>query len=169
MQSGATYPKLKRKLQYCDVCGTLLPAPGYFCIQCDPPEPPEPYPDKGLNKFQTFIRITLLGSIFIVVAVTKLDIKLQDLIPKEAIKEAPLKVAKDKDFKLLFKVNVSFANLRDKPSTKTGKILYVLTRDTQVEVLDQKGKWSKITARTEPGKPPHIGWIGSKLLDSEIK
>ncbi len=168
-QGSVTYPNLKRRLQYCDVCGSLLPAPGFFCVKCDPPQPPEPHPEKGLNAFQAFIRITLLGLIFIVVAVVKLEINLQDLIQKETTKEIPLKIAKDKDFKLLFKVNVSFANLRDKPNTKTSKILYVLTRGTQVEVLDQKGKWSKISTKPEPGKPSRRGWIGSKLLDSEIK
>lgn len=166
---STTYPNIKRKHQYCDTCGTLLPAPGFFCVKCDPPEPPEPDPERGLNVSQTFLRITLLTLIFAVIAVIKLEINLQNLIPQEVAKEATLKVAEDEDFKLLFKVNVSFANLRDRPSTKTSKILYVLTRGTQVEVLETKGKWSRISSKPEPGKPVRTGWIGSKLLDSEIK
>ncbi len=167
--SSTTYPNMKRQHQYCDVCGSLLPAPGFFCVQCGPPQPPEPDPEKGLNASQTFLRIALLTLIFIVVVMVKLEFNLKDFLPQEIITEAPLKVAEDEDFKLLFKVKVSFANLRDKPSTKTGKIIFVLTQGTQVEILEKKGKWSKIRSKPGSGEQARTGWIGNKLLDSEIK
>jgi hypothetical protein len=167
--NSTTYHNMKRKHQYCDVCGTLLPAPGYFCVQCDPPEPPNPDPEKGLNFSQAFLRISLLILIFIIVAVVRLEIDLQNLVPKEVASEAPLKVAEDEDFKLLFKVKVSFANLRDKPNSKTSKILFVLSKGTSVEVLEKKGKWSKIRSNPGPGEKARTGWLASKLLDSEIK
>jgi SH3-like domain-containing protein len=151
------------------VCGTLLPAPGFFCVLCEPPEPPEPNPEKGLNTFQTFLRIALLVLIFIVVVVVKLEINLQDPLPQVVANEVPLKVAEDEDFKLIFLVKVKLANLRDKPNLKTSKIISKLTQGTQVEIINKTEKWSKI--RTKPGKneKTRIGWVGSKLLDSEIK
>ncbi len=164
-----TYPNMKRRYQYCDTCGTLLPTPGFYCVQCEPPVPPEPDPEKGLNVSQASLRIALLTLIFIVVAVFKLEINLQNLFQKAATAEAPLKVAEDEDFELFFKVKVSFANLRDKPSTKKGKILFVLTQGAQVEVLEKKGKWSKIRSKPRAGEQVRTGWVGNKLLDSEIK
>ena len=166
---STTYPQMKRKHQYCDVCGTLLPAPGFFCVLCEPPEPLESNPEKGLNIFQTFLRIALLVLIFIVIVVVKLEINLQDRLPQEVAYEAPLKVAEDEDFKLIFLVKVKLANLRDKPNLKTSKIIYKLTQGTQVEIINKTEKWSKI--RTKPGKDEQarVGWIGSKLLDSKIK
>lgn len=146
-----------------------MPAPGYFCTQCDPPEAPEPDPEKGLNVSQTFLRIALLTLIFIVVAMIKLEIDPQTLFPETVKEEAPLNIAEDEDFKLYFKVKVSLANLRDKPSSKTGKILNVLTQGTQVEVLEKKGPWSKIRTKPIPGDQIRTGWVGSKLIDSEIK
>ena len=167
--NSTTYPNLKRKHQYCDVCVTLLPAPGFFCIKCDPPEPPDPDPEKGLIASQASLRIVLLILVFIVVAVVRLEIDLQNLAPEEVASEASLKVAEDEDFKLLFKVKVSFANLRDKPNTKTSKIIFVLSKGTPVEVLEKKGNWSKIRSNPRPGEESRTGWLASKLLDSEIK
>jgi len=167
--NSTTYPNMKRKHQYCDVCGTLLPAPGFFCVQCDPPVPPDPDPEKGLNVSQASLRIVILILIFIAVAVVRLEIDLGNLVPQEVVSEVPLKVAEDEDFKLLFKVKVSFANLRDKPNTKTSKIIFVLSKDTSVEVLEKKGNWSKIRSNPKPGEKSRTGWLASKLLDSEIK
>jgi len=167
--NSTTYPNLRRKHQYCDVCVTLLPAPGFFCVKCDPPEPPDPDPEKGLIASQASLRIVLLILVFIVVAVVRLEIDLQNLAPEEVASEASLKVAEDEDFKLLFKVKVSSANLRDKPNTKTSKIIFVLSKGTPVEVLEKKGNWSKIRSNPRPGEESQTGWLASKLLESEIK
>ena len=80
-----------------------------------------------------------------------------------------LKVAEDEDFKLFFKVKVNFANLRDKPNIKTSKVIFVMSKGTPVEVLEKKGKWSKIRLNPKPGEEARTGWLASKLLDSEIK
>ena len=167
--NSTTYPNLKRKHQYCDVCVTLLPAPGFFCIKCDPPEPPDPDPEKGLIASQASLRIVLLVLVFIVVAVVKLEIDFQNLASGEKASEVPLKVLEDKDFKLLFKVKVISANLRNIPNTKGSKIISVLSKGTPVEVLEKKDRWSKIRSNTNPEEEPLTGWIASKLLDSEIK
>jgi len=146
-----------------------LPAPGFFCIKCDPPEPPDPDPEKGLIASQASLRIVLLILVFIVVAVVRLEIDLQNLAPEDVASEASLKVAEDEDFKLLFKVKVSFAKVHDKPNTKTSKIIFVLSKGTPVEVLEKKGNWSKIRSNPRQGEETRTGWLASKLLDSEIK
>ena len=167
--SRASYPNMKRNCQYCDSCGTLLPAPGFFCVLCDPPEPPEPDPEKGLNFSQAYLRITLLTLVFIVVAVFKLEINPLNLFHDSGTDEVPLQVAEDEDYKIFFKVNASFANLRNEPNTKTSTILFVLIQGTQVEILEKKGKWSKIRSNPGPKAPSRTGWLVSKLIVSEIK
>jgi len=167
--SKTSYPNTKREYQYCDTCGSLLPAPGFFCIQCDPPEPPEPDPEKGLNFSQAYLRITLLVLIFMVVVVVKLEINPLSLFHDLSTDEVPLQVAEDEDYEMFFKVNVSFANLRDAPNTKTSTILFVLTQGTEVEILEKKGKWSKIRSKPKAKDSPRTGWLASKLIDSEIK
>ena len=166
---STTYPQMKRKHQYCDVCGTLLPAPGFFCVLCEPPEPPESNPEKGLNTFQTFLRIALLVLIFIVVVAVKLEINLQDHFSQEVVNEVPLKVVEDEDFKIIFLIKVKLANLRDKPNLKTSKIISTLTQGTQVEIINKTEKWSKIRTKPKKNEKAMVGWVGSKLLDSEIK
>ena len=167
--SRASYPNTKRSYEYCDSCGTLLPAPGFFCVRCDPPEPPEPDPEKGLNVSQAYLRIALLTLVFIVIAVVKLEINPLNLFLDSGTDEVSLQVAEDEDYEIFFKVNVSFANLRNKPNTKTSTILFVLTQGTQVEILEKKGKWSKIRSKPGPKEPARTGWLASKLIDSEIK
>ena len=83
--------------------------------------------------------------------------------------EASLQVAEDEDYKIFFKVNVSFANLRDAPNINTSTILWVLTRGTQVEILEKKGKWTKIRSIPRAKEPSFTGWVASVLLVSEIK
>ncbi|MBT5633144.1 MAG: SH3 domain-containing protein [Nitrospina sp.] len=167
--SMSPYPKTKREYQYCDSCGTLLPAPGFYCIQCNPPEHPEPDPEKGMGFSQACLRIFLLVLVFVVVAVFKLGIDSTVLFQKMDEQEVPLKVAKDEDYKMVFKVNVSFANLRNEPNTKTSTILFVLTQGTEVEVLEKKGKWSKIRSKSNQKEKSRTGWLVNRLLDSEIK
>ena len=80
-----------------------------------------------------------------------------------------MKVVEDEEYRIFFKTNVSFTNLRDAPNTKTSTILFVLTQGTQVEILEKKGKWSKIRSKPGPKEPARTGWLASKLIDSEIK
>jgi hypothetical protein len=163
------YPKIKRRYQYCDTCGTLLPAPGFYCINCSPPVGPESEYGKGLSLSQACLRITLLGLIFVVIIYFKLGLDLPSLTLNPVHEEIPLKEAVDEDYKIVFKVNVSFANLRNEPNLKTSTIIFVVKKGTQVEILDKKGKWSKIRTHPKPGEKARTGWLSNKLLDSEIK
>jgi hypothetical protein len=167
--SATPYQNMKSKYQYCDSCGSLLPAPGFFCVKCDPPVHPELNPEKGLHFTQVCLRITLLTLAFLAVAIFKLDIKLISLLPDKSTHEMPLKIAEDEDYKMFYKVKVRFANLRDEPNSKTSTILFVLKKDTQVEILDKKDKWSKIRSKPQAGNKARTGWLANSLLESEIK
>jgi hypothetical protein len=169
-KSTLYYPKTKRRYQYCDTCGTLLPAPGFYCVLCAPPEASKTDFEKGLSFSQSCLRITLLTLIFMVVALFQLNIDpVQMIQEQDVVVENPLKIAEDEDYKIVFKVNVGFANLRDEPNSTTSTIIFVITKGTRVEILDKKGKWSKIRTHPRPGDQARTGWLANSLLGSEIK
>ena len=80
-----------------------------------------------------------------------------------------MKVAEDEDFKVFFKINTGLVNLRSLPNMKTSKIIGTLVMGAQVEVLGTEGVWSKVKLKPQAGEEPITGWVGTKLLDSEIK
>ncbi len=158
----------ERRYLYCDSCNSLLPAPGYYCVQCDPPQGPEPDIEGELKFSQAMLRISLLTLLFLVTAVFKLDLPLVDIFSSRA-QEEPMKVAEDEDFKVFFKVNTGMVNLRSLPNMKTSKIIGSLMMGDQVEVLGAERVWSKVKLKPQAGEEPKTGWIATKLLDSEIK
>ena len=160
--------KPERKYLYCDTCDSLLPAPGYYCVQCEPPQGPELESQGELKFSQAMLRITLLTLIFLIIAVVKLDIELNDVL-LSSVQETPLKVAEDEDFKIFFNVNTRLANLRSLPNMKNSKIIDTLKMGDQVEVLGAERAWSKVKFKPQMGEGSKIGWIATKLLDSEIK
>jgi hypothetical protein len=158
----------ERKYLYCDSCNSLLPSPGYYCVQCEPPQGPDSDLEGDLKLSQALLRISLLTLLFLVVAVFKLDIKLVDVF-LFSVQETPMKIAEDEDFKVFFKVNTGLVNLRSLPNMKTSKIIGSLVMGAQVEVLGTERGWSKVKLKPQAGENPKIGWIATKLLDSEIK
>ncbi|MFT4578908.1 MAG: hypothetical protein ACI9UO_001735 [Nitrospinales bacterium] len=158
----------ERKYLYCDSCNSLLPAPGYYCVQCEPPQGPELESEGELKFSQAMLRISLLTLLFLLIAVFKLDIKLMHIFSSSA-QETPMKIAEDEDFKIFFKVNTGLVNLRSLPNMKTSKILGSLVMGAQVEVLGAERGWSKVKLKVQTGEEPNMGWIATKLLDSEIK
>ena len=160
--------KTERKYLYCYSCNSLLPAPGYYCVQCEPPQGPELESQGELKFSQAMLRISLLTLMFLIVAVFKLDVKLKDVFTSSE-QETPLKIAEDEDFKVFFKVNTMLANLRNLPNMKNSKIIDSLEMGTQVEVLGAERGWSKVKFKPQVGEGIKIGWIATKLLDSKIK
>ena len=158
----------ENKYLYCDSCNSLLPAPGFYCVQCDPPQGPSSVSEGDLTFFQAILRIVLLILLFLAIAVVKLDIYLMEgssPIPKET----PLKIAEDEDFKIFFKVNTRLANLRNLPNVKTSEIIDTINMGTQVEVVGAESGWSKVIYKSSPEIKAKTGWIATRLLDSEIK
>ena len=158
----------ERKYLYCDSCNSLLPAPGYYCVQCEPPQGPGSDSEGDLKFSQAMLRICLLTLLFLVIAFYKLDVKLMDSF-SSSVQEIPLKVSEDKDFKVFFKVNTRMVNLRNLPNMKTSKIIGSLRMGDQVEVLGEDRVWSNVKIKPQAGEEAKIGWIAKKLLDSEIK
>jgi hypothetical protein len=160
--------KPERKYLYCDSCNSLLPVPGYYCVQCEPPQGPELESQDELKFSHAMLRIILLILIFLVVVFFKMDIKLKDIFSSSE-QETLLKVSEDKDFKVYFKVNTRMANLRSLPNIKNSKIIDSLKMEDQVEVLGIERGWSKVKFKQQVGEGTKIGWIATKLLDSKIK
>ena len=158
----------EKKYLYCDSCNSLLPAPGFYCVQCEPPQGPELESEGDLTFSQAALRILLLTTLFLGIAVVKLDKYFMNVVSPEK-KEVTLKLAEDEDFKLIFKVNTRLANLRNLPKIKTSKIIGTLKMGTQVEVVDAEGDWSKVIFKPGPGVEQKTGWIATKLLKSEIR
>ena len=166
LNSFANEPE--RKYLYCDSCNSLLPAPGYYCVQCEPPQGPGSDSEGELKFSQAMLRISLLTLLFLVIAFYKLDLKLMNGF-SFSVQEIPLKVSEDKDFKVFFKVNRKIVNLRNLPKMKTSKIIGSLRMGDQVELLGVDRVWSNVKLKPQAGEEPKIGWIATKLLDSEIK
>ena len=132
----------------CDTCSSLLPTPGFYCEQCEPPSGPASIMEGELTFYQAMLRISLLILLFLVIAIFKLDINVAD--------------------ELTF--NKKEAKLRSVPNSKTSKIIDTLSMGTQVEILHEMHRgWSKVKYRMESGDQYKIGWIATKLLSSEIK
>ena len=166
LNSFANEPE--RKFLYCDSCNSLLPAPGYYCVQCEPPQGPGSDSEGELKFSQAMLRISLLTLLFLVIAFYKLDLKLMNGF-SFSVQEIPLKVSEDKDFKVFFKVNTKMANLRNLPKMKTSKIIGSLRMGDQVELLGVDRVWSNVKLKPQAGEEAKTGWIATKLLDSEIK
>ena len=158
----------EKKFFYCDTCNSLLPAPGFYCVQCDPPQGPSVESEGTLTFSQAALRIVLITILFLAIAFVKLDKYIMKVV-SSAEKEVQIKLAEDEDFKLIFKVNTRLANLRNLPKIKTSKIIGTLKMGTQVEVVDAEGDWSKVIFKPGPGVEQKTGWIATKLLKSEIR
>ena len=158
----------EHKYLYCDTCNSILPASGLFCVQCDPPEGPILVPEGVLTFPQAMLRIALLTLLFLIIAVFKLDINMMEVLPINQ-GETQIKVAEDEDFKIVFRVNVVLANIRNLPNMKTSRIIDSIPMGTQVMVNGVEGDWSKIKYSLEPNGNLKTGWIATRLLDSEIK
>ena len=159
----------EKKYFYCDTCSSLLPAPGLYCVQCEPPSAPNSNIEDQLTFSQAMLRISLLVLLFLVIAIFKLDINIVDeLIYNQ--KDTKLKIADDEDFKLFYKINTGLANVRSLPNAKSSKIIATLPMGTQVEILHEMHRgWSKVKYKIEIGDQYKTGWIATKLLSSEIK
>ena len=153
---------------YCDTCNSIMPPPGFFCIQCGPPNGPVAVAEGELTFLKMILRVTLLALLFLIVAIFKLDINVMEVLPINQ-GETQIKVADDEKFKIIFRVNVVLANIRNLPNIKTSKKIDRIPMGTQVKVNRVEGDWSKIKYSLEPNGNLKTGWIATRLLDSEIK
>ena len=153
---------------YCGTCSSRIPSPGFFCIQCGPPEGPVEAIEGELTFSKMILRVTLLILLFLIIAVFKLDINMTEVLSINH-DEKQMEVADDDDFKIIFKVNTGLANIRNLPNMQTSKIIDSIPIGTQVMVNGIEGGWSKIKYSHELNDNLKTGWIATRLLDSEIK
>ena len=153
---------------YCGTCNSPIPAPGFFCVQCGPPDGPVAVQEGQLTFFKMILRVTLLTLLFLIIAIFKLDINVIEVLSNNQ-DETKIKVTEDEEFKIVFKVNAVMANIRSLPNIKTSTIIDKIPKSTQVMVNGVEGDWSKIKYRAEIGGNFKTGWIATRLLDSEIK
>ena len=155
-------------IAHCDVCQTRLPPNGLFCSECGPPLPPGEEPEEvGTTPEQAFLRICALLTLFLAVAVVKLDISFDSLFFSSTDEEwieplTDMGRPQDGDFQIIHSVNSPYANVRAKPSLKS-TIITVVEQGMRLEILEDNGRWSKIRVF---GK---TGWISNKLLKSEVR
>lgn len=153
----------------CFICQAPLPPKALFCPNCGPPAPAEEDPEEGISFGQAFARIFLLVLLFGVIAVYKLDISVTQMIKETFTGTQPVPAAtetleeEEPDFKTIYVVNVSAANVRDKGSMEGSKILFVLERGSEVEILERGEEWSKI--KIGEGS----GFIANSLLVAKIQ
>ena len=160
--------KPEYKKLYCNTCNSIMPPPGFFCIQCGPPDGPVAVTEGELTFSKMILRVTLLILLFLLVAIFKLDINMMEVLSINQ-GETQIKVPKDEDFKIIFKINTGLANIRNLPNMKTGKIIDSIPIGTQVMVNGIQGNWSKIKYSPELNGNQKTGWIATRFLDSEIK
>ena len=152
----------------CDSCNSILPAPGFFCVQCEPPQGPGTIIDEELTFFQAILRISLLILLFINIAVFKLDINIDKWLIGVGDQKETQKKAADDDFKIFFKINTGLANVRNLPNLQTSKILTSLPMGTRVEIIHEMSRgWSKVKYKFGSSEKYRTGWIATKLLSSE--
>jgi len=138
--------KPEYKKLYCNTCNSIMPPPGFFCIQCGPPDGPVAFAEGKLTFSKMILRVTLLVLLFLVVAIFKLDINVLEVLPINQ-DETQIKVPEDEDFKIIDSIPIG----------------------TQVMVNGVQGDWSKIKYGPEFNGKLKTGWIATRFLDSEIK
>lgn len=150
---------------YCVSCNQPLPPGAAFCEYCGPPILPENIPEAGMSFGDAFKKIALLTLIFagIVVYKTGWDYRtLFDTPGQAATEEQAREIPKDDDYQLIHFVNVSFANIREKPSGQS-KIIAGAGKGERLIVLEKGQQWTQVDLGGE------TGWIATRLLSSSIE
>ena len=150
---------------YCISCNKALPPGAAFCEHCGPPAPPEEIPESRTSFWGAMIKICLLTLIFAVVVAYKTGWNYQEFFERTANTPVALpeqEVPQDEDYQLIHYVNVSFANIREKP-TKKSKIIGGAGKGERLIILEKGEHWSQVDMG---GKK---GWVATRLLSSSIE
>ncbi len=150
---------------YCISCNKPLPRGAAFCAHCGPPVLPEEVPESGMTFWQTMKKISLLTLVFAALVAYKVDWDYQSFfggITETLVEEKAQDIPEDEDYQLIHYVNVSFANIRDKPS-KQSKIIGGAGKGEHLIILERGENWTQVDMG---GKK---GWIATRLLSSSIE
>lgn len=150
---------------YCISCNRPLPAGAVFCEHCGPPIQPEGIPESGMTFWQAMKKIALLTLLFVVLVAYKTNwdyMAFFDDVMETPVEEKVQEVPKDDDYQLIHYVNVSFANIREKPS-KQSKIIGGAGKGEHLIILEKREHWTQVDMG---GKK---GWIATRLLSTSIE
>ena len=150
---------------YCVSCNQPLPPGAAFCEHCGPPILPENIPEPGMSFWAALKKIALLTLVFVGIVAYKTgwDYKafFKDAVTATA-EEPAQEIPKDDDYQLVHYVNVSFANIREKPSGQS-KIIAGAGQGERLIVLEKGDQWTQVDLGGEKG------WIATRLLSSSIE
>jgi hypothetical protein len=150
---------------YCISCNKPLPAGAAFCEHCGPPIRPEDTPESEMSFWQAMKKISLLTLLFAVLVAYKADWDYKaffDNAVETPVEEKAQDIPKDEDYQLIHYVNVSFANIREKPS-KQSKIVGGAGKGEHLVILEKREHWTQIDMG---GKK---GWVATRLLSTSIE
>ncbi|MDH5457215.1 MAG: SH3 domain-containing protein [Nitrospinota bacterium] len=150
---------------YCISCNKPLSPGAAFCEHCGPPVRPGETPESGTTFWQAMTKITLLTLVFAVLVAYKTnwdyEVFFEDVIEAPS-KEKAQEIPEDEDYQLFHYVNVSFANIREKPDKKS-KIVGGAGKGERLTILEKRDDWAQVDMG---GKK---GWVATRLLSSSIE
>ena len=151
---------------YCISCDKPLPPRAAFCEHCGPPVLPGEVPESRTSLWLALIKIALMTLVFAGIIAYKAGWDYQEFFDKalvvpasEPVQEVP---EDDEDYHLIHYVNVSFANIREKPDKKS-KIIGGAGKGERLVILEKGDQWSQVDMG---GKK---GWVATRLLSSSIE
>jgi hypothetical protein len=151
---------------YCISCDKPLQTGAAFCEHCGPPILPEENPAPGMSTWRAAFNISVLILLFAVIVAYKAEWDYQaffeDAIETPAAKQEQVVPEDDEDYQLIHYVNVSFANIREKPS-KNSKIIGGAGKGERLVIIEKEEHWSQVDMG---GKK---GWVATRLLSSSIE
>lgn len=151
---------------YCTSCNQPLRPGAAFCERCGPPVLPEENPKTGMTFWQAFKKIGLLTLVFAVLVAYKVEWDYRTFfsnsLPTSLEEKTQEVLEDDDDYQLVHYVNVSFANIREKPSGNS-KIVAGATMGEHLVILEKGEHWTQVDLG---GKK---GWIATRLLGTSIE
>lgn len=150
---------------YCVSCNQPLTQGAAFCEHCGPPILPGDSPESGMSFWKTMRIISLLTLVFAVLVAYKMNWNYQAFfgsVMETPVEEKAQEISEDEDYHLVHYVNVSFANIREKPS-KQSKIVGGAGKGERLVILEKGEHWSQVDLG---GKK---GWVATRLLSSSIE
>ncbi len=118
-----------------------------------------------MSFWQAMKIISLLTLVFAVLVAYKMNWDYQAFfggIMETQVEEKAQDIPEDEDYHLVHYVNVSFANIREKPS-KQSKIVGGAGKGERLVILEKGEHWSQVDLG---GKK---GWVATRLLSSSIE
>ena len=150
---------------YCVACNQPLKPNAAFCEHCGPPVLPVDSSKPNTTFGQAMKKIGVMTLIFAALVIYKSGWDYEEFLAEsvQVFEEKKAEeVPQDEDMQLFHYVNVSHANIREKPDGKS-KVIVGAGIGERLVVLEKGESWTQVEVG---GKK---GWIASRLLDATIE